>query len=100
MLMHELIHIEHGHNSHQPPQVERIVESETAKRLLPCIETVARNLADVDIATAAEALWVTPNVLHTRLNSLTREEHAFLHQRGTEICLARLETHVQTVSRP
>lgn len=77
-LMHELIHIEMGHTSHQPASIEKQVEIVTAERLLPDIEIIAENLADVDIATAAEALWVTPSVLQTRLTALTAIESAEL----------------------
>ena len=67
-LCHELIHAEMGHTSHQPPAVERIVERETARRLLPDEDEVRTALAWAStIDEAAHELWVTSAVLVTRL---------------------------------
>lgn len=67
-LMHELIHVELGHDSHQPPPIERQVEHETARRLLPDPSEVARvMLAYPRIGQASMELWVTDAVLRHRL---------------------------------
>lgn len=70
-LMHELIHIDHGHTGHQPPGVEQLVEAVTARTLLPSLDTVRRTLmlADGRIDVAAEELWVTEAVLRSRLGT-------------------------------
>ena len=81
-LCHELIHAEMGHTSHQPPAVERIVERETARRLLPDLDQVRAALAwATTLDEAAHELWVTSAVLETRLSdmSASRLVHDWVH---------------------
>lgn len=72
-LTHELVHLHHGHEGHQPPAVERRVREEAA-RLLVWVE----DLADVtawtsDLHVAADELWVTPQVLRDRVDVMKRD---------------------------
>lgn len=80
-LTHELIHVERCHTGHQPRTVERAVETETARRLIPLPDLV-RALAWAASATeAAEDLWVDQTTLTTRLDTLTQSERAALRAR-------------------
>lgn len=77
-LTHELVHIEHGHDGCQRPGVEHQVRVESAQLLIP-IEDLCRNAAWASsIQELAEDLWVTPDVLIDRLQSLTPDETAQL----------------------
>lgn len=75
-LAHELMHIRRGHTTAQPPEVERLVCVETARRLvpLPALTTALAYTTDLDYA--AWDLWVTRDVLDDRLEALTDAEHA------------------------
>lgn len=76
-LAHELIHIRHHHDGHQPAAVERQVRAETARWLIPDLHLIRDALLMPD---PADQLWVTPAVLHDRLASLTDDERASLAQ--------------------
>ncbi len=81
VLMHELVHVERGHVGHQPPSVEAAVREETARRMLPDLHLVANALADQHPAEAAHDLWVTDDILRTRLAALTDEERQRIEER-------------------
>lgn len=79
-LMHELIHIERGHQGCQPPAIEAKVEDEVARYLIPIsalckVLPWARNEDE-----AAEELWVDVATLRARLASLTVEEVQILRE--------------------
>ncbi|MCQ9367983.1 ImmA/IrrE family metallo-endopeptidase [Brevibacterium sp. 91QC2O2] len=79
-LMHELVHIDMGHRCGQSPGVEARVQRETARRLIPleCLCDTARWAGTVP--EAAEALWVTDDVLRDRLTCLTPGEREVLER--------------------
>lgn len=70
VLTHELVHLEMGHDSHQPPQIERAVRRQTADLLIPS------HALDVTLPwttcphEAAEELHVTVPVLRDRLDAM------------------------------
>ena len=77
-LVHELIHLERGHSTCQPPDVEADVAREAAQRLLP-IDELADALAQTRSEfAAAKMLWVDVDTLRTRLASLDDVERARL----------------------
>jgi len=69
-LLHELVHIEMGHKSHQPEAVEMAVRYEVARRLLP-LDRIAGICKDRSIKTLAGELGVTQQVLIDRAATLT-----------------------------
>ncbi len=72
-LAHELVHIRHRHDGHQPACVERQVRAETARWLIPDLHILRDALLMPD---PAAELWVTPAVLHDRLAGLTDDERS------------------------
>lgn len=73
-LTHELVHIERGHDGCQEPRIEYEVRAETARRLIS-IEALCRHAAWASsIDELAEDLWVTPEVVTDRFQSLTPQE--------------------------
>ena len=79
-LTHELIHLERGDTGHQSDKVERLVEREAARRLIPL-----DNLLEVDWAQPlekiADDLWVDEATLEVRLATLSEPERSRLHDR-------------------
>lgn len=77
-LVHELIHLERGHSTCQPPDVEADVAREAAQRLIP-IDELADALAQTrsELETA-DMLWVDVDTLRTRLAYLDDVERAHL----------------------
>ena len=77
-LVHELIHLERGHSTCQPPDVEADVAREAARRLIP-IDELADALAQTrsELETA-DMLWVDVDPLRTRLAYLDDVERAHL----------------------
>lgn len=73
-LMHELVHIEHGHTSCQGPRVERKVRHETAKRLVPMDRLLEASRWSPEASEVAEELTVTADVLTDRIEVLTDRE--------------------------
>lgn len=74
VLAHELVHLEWGHRTMQPPSVERAVCIETARRLIT-IEQLCLHVAWArSFDELADDLWVTGMVLKDRLNHLTPAE--------------------------
>ncbi|MCQ9367385.1 ImmA/IrrE family metallo-endopeptidase [Brevibacterium sp. 91QC2O2] len=73
-LTHELVHVDWGHTCGQSPAIESRVRRETARRLIlpEHLEDAARWASST--AEAAEALWVTEDVLIDRLHCLTTSE--------------------------
>lgn len=67
-VLHEEIHIEFGHTTHQTEAVEMMVRYETARRLLP---DMSQGCAGVSIKDAAVSLGVTRQVLMDRAATLT-----------------------------
>lgn len=81
-LMHELVHVERAHRGCQPPPVEASVRRESARRLVPDVRRIGQELAWAhDLAEAADHLWVTTEVLRTRLEALHPAERAWLVER-------------------
>ncbi len=75
-LAHELTHIRRGHQTVQPPAVERSVRLETARRLLPLAILTGALAYTLDLDYAAWDCWVTRDVLEDRLDGLTDYERA------------------------
>ncbi|MSS45325.1 ImmA/IrrE family metallo-endopeptidase [Cutibacterium sp. WCA-380-WT-3A] len=73
-LAHELTHIRLGLLGVQSASGEERVRLATARWLLPDLEAVADALADSTTQDAALDLWVTDDILHTRLAHLTDSE--------------------------
>lgn len=78
-LAHELVHLDWGHTEGQPPNVEAAVNAEVARRLLPDLDSVGDALAwSRTLDEAAHELWVTTEVLASRLDGLGDTERAKL----------------------
>lgn len=79
-LAHELIHLERGDTGHQSDKVERLIEREAARRLIPF-----ENLLEVDwgqpLEKIADDLWVDEATLEVRLATLGGAENELLHAR-------------------
>jgi hypothetical protein len=69
-LLHELVHIEMGHTSHQPEAVEMAVRYEVARRLLP-LDRIAGVCKNKPLKAMADELGVTQQVLIDRAATLT-----------------------------
>lgn len=69
-LLHELIHIEMGHTSHQPDAIEMLVRYEVARRLLP-LDRIVGVCKDKPLKVLADELGVTQQVLMDRAVTLT-----------------------------
>lgn len=82
-MQHELVHIERGHNRHQPERVETEVRYETARRLVRPEDMAAK--CDGDVEASARALAVTAKVLMDRAATLTDEEARTI---GCHLCRA------------
>lgn len=88
-LAHELAHIDLCHHEHAPPsrwfaaRLENEADDLAARRLLDDVDEIAEAMAlhPQDLASAAEHLDVTPEVLMRRLDSLTRVEQALIVER-------------------
>lgn len=79
---HELAHVRRGHGTCQTGTVERSIRSETARYLLPDIRAIGDAMAWATTADeAADALWVTPDVLADRILCLHPAERAYLTDR-------------------
>ncbi|MFE8884938.1 ImmA/IrrE family metallo-endopeptidase [Pseudarthrobacter enclensis] len=79
-VLHEDIHIEHGHKTHQTEAVEMMVRYETARRLLP---DMSNGCNGGSIKEAAISLGVTRQVLMDRAATLTDEQ---AHVAGCSNC--------------
>lgn len=77
-LVHELIHLERGHRTCQPPDVEADVAREAAQRLIPIDELVDALTQARSELEAAELLWVDVDTLRTRLAFLDDVEYSRL----------------------
>ena len=79
-LTHELIHLERRDAGHQGDKVERLVEREAARRLIPF-----DNLLEADwgqsLEKIADDLWVDEATLEVRLATLGEDENELLHAR-------------------
>ena len=75
-LAHELIHLERGHSTCQPPDVEADVAREAARRLIPIDELAAVLAQARNELETAEMLWVDVDTLRTRLAFLDDIERA------------------------
>ncbi|RFT46544.1 ImmA/IrrE family metallo-endopeptidase [Cutibacterium avidum] len=84
-LAHEITHIELGLLGPQPPVCEERVRVATARWLLPDIEDVVHVLADSTPQDAAVDLWVTDDMLQTRLAHLTDDERDHMRR---HVCAA------------
>jgi hypothetical protein len=78
-LTHELLHLERGVRECGPwaAREERIIEAETARRLLPLQSLIAalRWLGAEDHGAVAAALDVDTQILRARLDGLSSQEH-------------------------
>lgn len=77
-LIHELIHLERGHSTCQPPDVEADVAREAAQRLIPIDELADALTQARSELEAAELLWVDVDTLRTRLAFLDDVERSRL----------------------
>lgn len=75
-LMHELIHLERGHEGACSDAVEREVDREVARRLVPFDALLEAARWARDANELAEELWVTPTVLAARFETLAPRETA------------------------
>lgn len=73
-LMHELVHIGHGHTGCQGPRVERRVRHGSARRLIAFEQLLEAHRWSQEPAELAEALTVTIDVLRDRLEAFTDRE--------------------------
>lgn len=70
-VLHEEIHIEQGHSTHQTEAIEMMVRYEVARRLLP---DMLQGCSGGSIKEAAVSLGVTRQVLMDRAATLTDEQ--------------------------
>lgn len=70
-LTHEIVHLYHGHRTHQPPREEWRVRATTARLLIPDMTVVARWPGSV--WELAEELDVTPEVIRDRVREWERK---------------------------
>lgn len=81
-LAHELRHLDAGHTSRQPPAVEKLIRTATARWLLPDIVPIGEALAWAhSLEEAAEELWVSTRTLRDRLEHLHPSERHHLSRR-------------------
>ncbi|WP_130012169.1 ImmA/IrrE family metallo-endopeptidase [Serinicoccus sediminis] len=77
VLTHELRHLHHGHRGHQHAKAETAVRQETARLLIPDVHQLGDVMAWAnDDLEAADELWVSPDVLYTRMKHLHPTERA------------------------
>lgn len=69
VLTHEIIHLERGECSHQNPRIEKLVEQEASRRLIP-YENLLRIDWTQSASAIAEALWVDEDTLWARFHTL------------------------------
>ena len=72
-LLHELVHLEWGHEGHQPEDVEMQVRYEVARRLLP-LDRVVGACKTGSLAGIAKHLGVTRQVVMDRAATLSDRE--------------------------
>lgn len=77
-LMHELEHLADGHDSCQPPIVERRVEERAARNLISLDALLDALLWTQDERELCEELWVDRAMLRTRLSNLADDELSLL----------------------
>ena len=77
-LTHELIHLERGDTGHQSDKVERLVEREAARRLIPFDNLLEADWAQ-PLEKIADDLWVDEATLEVRLATLSEPERSRLH---------------------
>lgn len=77
-LAHELVHIDRGHSGCQPPDVERDVTRAAARRLVTFDDLVDTGTWATSVGEWADDLWVTPTILHARIDCLSPVERALL----------------------
>lgn len=73
-LMHELVHISRGHDSHQSPASEASVRAATARLLIPWDAITAHIGSQLDEWHLAQEIGVTTHVLADRLKYASVEE--------------------------
>lgn len=73
-LAHEIVHLEHRHQGHQPQSVERQVRYETARRLISIEDLRAAAAWAHSRADLRDELHVTDMVLLDRLSCITDDE--------------------------
>ncbi|MFF5791086.1 ImmA/IrrE family metallo-endopeptidase [Paeniglutamicibacter sp. NPDC012692] len=73
-IAHEIVHLEHRHQGHQPPAIERSVRYETARRLIAIEDLRAAVAWAQSPADLRDELGVTNMVLLDRLNCVTDDE--------------------------
>lgn len=71
-VQHEMVHVEMGHRTHQPEDIEADVRYETARRCLPVEAMVGACNGDTEAT--ARNLGVTKKVLIDRATTLTDAE--------------------------
>lgn len=79
-VLHEEIHVEYGHTTHQTEAVEMMVRYEAARRLLP---DMSQGCSGGSIKEAAVSLGVTRQVLMDRAATLTDPQ---AHEAGCSDC--------------
>lgn len=79
-LQHELVHIEHGDTCRQNARIEAQVRQITAERLIPACRLFRTWKAALSFEEWADSLWVTPAVLHDRLDNLSPDEQRTVEQ--------------------
>lgn len=77
-LAHELVHIDMGHTQHMPPAIEKQVNRRTANRLIYWDTLVDTAVWATTTHEWARDLWVTPAVLHARIDGLTATERGLI----------------------
>lgn len=85
MLTHELVHLQYGHCSCQPPKTEWKVRKETAHLLIPWPTLIRASADHANLTDLAEDLDVTAQLLQDRLQTVSPLEAELLKERGATI---------------
>lgn len=77
-LTHELVHLDLGHEECQDVKTEAMVRRITARRLITLDQLVEVARWALSLEEAADAMWVTPEVLADFIHSLAPAERAIV----------------------
>lgn len=74
VLAHELVHLERGDTGRCTPAVERSIDREVARRMIPLDLLCAGIRWTLDPAELADELWVTDKILAARFDHMPEHE--------------------------
>ncbi len=80
-LAHELIHIRNGHDGHCNENVERAIERQVARDLIPIEQLADAACWAHTLRELSDELWVDDALVVTRIDALHPAERAYLARR-------------------